>query len=287
MAFPAALAHPCHPSFPPPALPSYVFCSILHCDKHPEVPLMNIKHCTEQYLAASGLNYTIFRLCGFMQVGQHSVVPLLAGGAGVVVVVWCRRVCCECAARCRQWLSGCAAGSAAAASRPCYILALAVRLALLTPLPPLTTPSRPSSATTRCPSWRRSRCGAPPTRRAPPTSTRRWGQASLERPPQIGGQSARWLQGLHRCWRPVTMSLTLQPIPRPTPPHPTAFPLPGRGAHGHGGAAQRCGGGAHAAAGGPQGLVHRGGDCALREAGRLRRRGGRRRGRGAVGGFVW
>lgn len=76
MAFPAA-PHPCHPSFPPPSLPSYVFCSILHCDKHPEVPLMNIKHCTEQYLAASGLNYTIFRLCGFMQVRCAAVLLLL------------------------------------------------------------------------------------------------------------------------------------------------------------------------------------------------------------------
>ncbi|KAI7844154.1 hypothetical protein COHA_002289 [Chlorella ohadii] len=56
----------------------YIFCSILHCDKHPEVPLMNIKHCTEQYLAASGLNYTIFRLCGFMQaiIGNYAV-PIL------------------------------------------------------------------------------------------------------------------------------------------------------------------------------------------------------------------
>lgn len=52
-----------------PAPRSYVFCSILHCDKHPEVPLMSIKHCTEQFLASSGLNYTVFRLCGFMQVG--------------------------------------------------------------------------------------------------------------------------------------------------------------------------------------------------------------------------
>jgi uncharacterized protein YbjT (DUF2867 family) len=54
----------------PPATPcSYIFCSILHCDRHPEVPLMSIKHCTEQFLASSGLNYTVFRLCGFMQVG--------------------------------------------------------------------------------------------------------------------------------------------------------------------------------------------------------------------------
>ena len=46
----------------------YMFFSIHNCDKHPEVPLMQMKKCTEQYLADSGLNYTIFRLCGFMQV---------------------------------------------------------------------------------------------------------------------------------------------------------------------------------------------------------------------------
>lgn len=56
----------------------YVFCSILHCDRHPEVPLMNIKYCTEQYLASSGLDYTVFRLCGFMQaiIGNYAV-PVL------------------------------------------------------------------------------------------------------------------------------------------------------------------------------------------------------------------
>lgn len=47
----------------------YVFFSIHNCDKHPEVPLMEIKRCTEAYLADSGLDYTVLRLCGFMQVG--------------------------------------------------------------------------------------------------------------------------------------------------------------------------------------------------------------------------
>ena len=46
----------------------YVFFSIHNCEKHPEVPLMQMKTCTEKYLADSGLNFTIFRLCGFMQV---------------------------------------------------------------------------------------------------------------------------------------------------------------------------------------------------------------------------
>ena len=34
---------------------------------------MNIKHCTEQFLRDSGLNYTIFRPCGFMQVRDLTV----------------------------------------------------------------------------------------------------------------------------------------------------------------------------------------------------------------------
>ena len=39
---------------------------------------MNIKHCTEDFLASSGLNYTIFRLSGFMQaiIGNYAV-PML------------------------------------------------------------------------------------------------------------------------------------------------------------------------------------------------------------------
>ncbi len=46
----------------------YIFFSIHDCDKFPEVPLMSIKNATEKYLETSGLNYTVFRLCGFMQV---------------------------------------------------------------------------------------------------------------------------------------------------------------------------------------------------------------------------
>lgn len=46
----------------------FVFFSIHNCEQHPEVPLMEIKRCTEKYIADSGLNYTIIRLCGFMQV---------------------------------------------------------------------------------------------------------------------------------------------------------------------------------------------------------------------------
>lgn len=46
----------------------YVFYSIHNCDKHPEVPLMEIKYCTEKFLQESGLNHITIRLCGFMQV---------------------------------------------------------------------------------------------------------------------------------------------------------------------------------------------------------------------------
>ena len=45
----------------------YIFFSIHNAEKHPEVPLMQVKTCTERYIQQSSLNYTIFRLCGFMQ----------------------------------------------------------------------------------------------------------------------------------------------------------------------------------------------------------------------------
>ncbi|KAM0010264.1 putative azobenzene reductase [Helianthus debilis subsp. tardiflorus] len=56
----------------------YVFFSIHNCDKHPEVPLMEIKYCTEKYLQESGINHVVIRLCGFMQglIGQYAV-PIL------------------------------------------------------------------------------------------------------------------------------------------------------------------------------------------------------------------
>lgn len=56
----------------------YVFFSIHDCDKFPGVPLMSIKNATEKYLETSGLNYTVFRLCGFMQaiIGNYAV-PIL------------------------------------------------------------------------------------------------------------------------------------------------------------------------------------------------------------------
>jgi uncharacterized protein YbjT (DUF2867 family) len=62
----------------------YIFFSILNAEKYPEVPLMNIKHCTELFLAESGLNYTVLQLCGFMQglISQYAI-PMLEGD-----VVW-------------------------------------------------------------------------------------------------------------------------------------------------------------------------------------------------------
>lgn len=56
----------------------YIFFSILNAEQFPNVPLMDIKHCTEKFLAESGLNYTILRPCGFMQglIGQYAI-PIL------------------------------------------------------------------------------------------------------------------------------------------------------------------------------------------------------------------
>jgi uncharacterized protein YbjT (DUF2867 family) len=56
----------------------YIFFSILDAEKYPHVPLMEIKRCTEVFLAESGLNYTILRPCGFLQglIGQYAI-PIL------------------------------------------------------------------------------------------------------------------------------------------------------------------------------------------------------------------
>ncbi|WP_088892966.1 SDR family oxidoreductase [Leptolyngbya ohadii] len=60
----------------------FVFFSILDAEKFPNVPLMEVKRCTEQYLAESGLNYTILKPCGFMQglIGQYAI-PILENQA--------------------------------------------------------------------------------------------------------------------------------------------------------------------------------------------------------------
>ncbi|PSB29079.1 SDR family oxidoreductase [Chlorogloea sp. CCALA 695] len=56
----------------------YIFFSFLDSDKFPDVPLMEIKRCTELFLAQSGLNYTVLQLSGFMQglIGQYAI-PIL------------------------------------------------------------------------------------------------------------------------------------------------------------------------------------------------------------------
>jgi uncharacterized protein YbjT (DUF2867 family) len=58
----------------------YIFFSILDAENYPAVPLMEIKRCTELFLAESGLKYTILRLAGFMQglIGQYGI-PILEG----------------------------------------------------------------------------------------------------------------------------------------------------------------------------------------------------------------
>ncbi len=56
----------------------FIFFSILGAERYPDVPLMQIKHCTEKFLAESGLDYTILQPCGFLQglIGQYAI-PIL------------------------------------------------------------------------------------------------------------------------------------------------------------------------------------------------------------------
>lgn len=56
----------------------FVFFSILNAEQFSKVPLMEVKRCTELYLAESGLNYTILRPAGFLQglIGQYAI-PIL------------------------------------------------------------------------------------------------------------------------------------------------------------------------------------------------------------------
>ena len=55
----------------------YIFFSIHNAERHPEVPLMLIKSCSEKFLESSGLDFTIFRLCGFMQARSKNAALLL------------------------------------------------------------------------------------------------------------------------------------------------------------------------------------------------------------------
>lgn len=58
----------------------YIFFSFLDAEKYPQIPLLEIKRCTELFLAESGLNYTILKPCGFLQglIGQYAI-PILEG----------------------------------------------------------------------------------------------------------------------------------------------------------------------------------------------------------------
>jgi uncharacterized protein YbjT (DUF2867 family) len=60
----------------------FVFFSILDAEKYPHVPQMEIKRCTELFLAESGLNYTILRPTGFMQnlIAAYAI-PILENNA--------------------------------------------------------------------------------------------------------------------------------------------------------------------------------------------------------------
>ncbi|CAN1209819.1 NAD(P)H-binding protein [Tumidithrix helvetica PCC 7403] len=56
----------------------FIFFSILNAEKYPNVPLMDIKHCTEKFLAQTNLNYTILKPCGFFQnlIAEYAI-PIL------------------------------------------------------------------------------------------------------------------------------------------------------------------------------------------------------------------
>jgi uncharacterized protein YbjT (DUF2867 family) len=56
----------------------YVFVSLLDAEKHRDVPLMDIKYCTEQLLIQSDFDYTILRCVAFMQgVISQFAIPVL------------------------------------------------------------------------------------------------------------------------------------------------------------------------------------------------------------------
>ncbi|NES71426.1 MAG: SDR family oxidoreductase [Okeania sp. SIO2D1] len=56
----------------------FIFFSFLNAEKYPQVPLLEIKRCTELFIAESGLKYTLLKPCGFLQglIGQYAV-PIL------------------------------------------------------------------------------------------------------------------------------------------------------------------------------------------------------------------
>mmetsp|Transcript_17107 Transcript_17107/g.25643 ORF Transcript_17107/g.25643 Transcript_17107/m.25643 type:complete len:469 (+) Transcript_17107:64-1470(+) len=58
----------------------FIFFSIDKCEQYPEVKLMDMKAKTENYLAETDLDYTVFRMCGFMQALISSyAIPIVEG----------------------------------------------------------------------------------------------------------------------------------------------------------------------------------------------------------------
>ena len=56
----------------------FVFLSLLDADKHRDVPLMDIKYCTEKLLRESELDYTVLQGAAFMQgVISQFAIPVL------------------------------------------------------------------------------------------------------------------------------------------------------------------------------------------------------------------
>ena len=73
----------------------YLFFSIHNCQHHPNVPLMRIKSASEDFLQQSGVPFTIFRLCGFMQVPSWGCATTSACcGLGTPGVPWLHTCTC-------------------------------------------------------------------------------------------------------------------------------------------------------------------------------------------------
>ena len=168
------------PSPPPPpslllqamGIQRYMFFSIYNCDKYPEVPLMNIKSCTEKFLQASGLNQTTFRLCGFHQVGMRGgacCISFWGGARGTRASAVRFRVRVIIRIRVMMRSEG---GITLRPGRGSEVWILGGGRYIFPPASPSSL-ARPLSATTPSRSSRTRRCGAPRTRHGLHTWTAR------------------------------------------------------------------------------------------------------------------